>query len=195
MTMLSCSSDQLKTLQEAQNGDELAWTELFQACYPMVRRVARRRLAHSMRSLLDSTDIASDVMTSLAANLTNLSFPSIDSLVAFLAKVAEQKVIDEYRRQHAAKRDRSKERPIYSSLDDEPFALPPSDEPRPSQFAEAGETFSRLLNREDPTEQKIIEMRNAGYTNSDIAEVTGWNIRKVQRFLKDAYDRLEQSGG
>src|SRR6185312_12773814 len=104
--------DLLKALQEAHRGDPAAWETLFQECYPKVRRVVRRKLNRSMRSLYDSTDFASDVMKSVAANFDQLQFPSIDSLMAFLAHVAEQKVIDEYRRRHTLKRDMTRERPI-----------------------------------------------------------------------------------
>ena len=74
--------------------------------------MVRRKLDRPMRSLYDSTDFASDVMKSLAANLDRLDFPSIESLIAFLAQVAEQKVIDEYRRRHTLKRDVTRERAL-----------------------------------------------------------------------------------
>ncbi len=82
----------------ARAGDTGAWDELFHKCYPKVIRVVRRKLDRPMRSLFDSTDFASDVMKSLAANAGRLDFPSFDSLMAFLVQVAEQKVIDEYRK-------------------------------------------------------------------------------------------------
>jgi hypothetical protein len=41
----------------------------------------------------------------------------------------------------------------------------------------------------------IIELRQQGYSNADIAERTGWNIRRVQRFLKDLLDSMDDSGG
>src|SRR5208283_4391989 len=113
MTMLSdpaLRDDLSRTLLDAQKGDQSAWEALFRECYPKVRRVVRRRLDRSMRSLYDSTDFASDVMKSLAANLDQLNFPSVESLIAFLSHVAEQKVIDEYRRQHTLKRDVTRER-------------------------------------------------------------------------------------
>src|SRR5215470_13686118 len=83
--------DLAEVLEAAHRGDQSAWETLFRECYPKVRRVVRRKLNRSMRSLYDSTDFASDVMKSLAANLDHLNFVSIQSLVAFLANVAEQK--------------------------------------------------------------------------------------------------------
>jgi hypothetical protein len=47
----------------------------------------------------------------------------------------------------------------------------------------------------DETQRTIIELRQQGYTTEEIAEKTGWNIRKVQRFLKDLLDSMDESGG
>ena len=115
MTQLSRSEiedDLVLALRDAQKGDQSAWKAVFEECYPKVRRVVRRRLDRSMRSLYDSTDFANDAMENLAANLDQLEFPSVSSLIGFLAHVAEKKVIDEYRRQHTLKRDVTRERPI-----------------------------------------------------------------------------------
>jgi DNA-directed RNA polymerase specialized sigma24 family protein len=113
-------------------------------------------------------------------------------LIAFLAQVAEQKVIDEYRRQHTLKHDVDRERPMAAS-DTGPVQLP-SDEPTASQVAQANECHERLLARPDETERVIIELREQGYTTSDIADQTGWNIRKVQRFLKGLLASLADPG-
>ncbi len=198
MTMLSGSAfpdDLSRMLLDAQNGDQSAWEALFRECYPKVRRVVRRKLDRSMRSLFDSTDFASDVMKSLAANLNQLNFASFESLFKFLAQVAEQKVIDEHRRQHTLKRDVTRERRL--SADDReigPVQLP-SSEPTASQQAQANEVQAWLLNRQDEIERTIIDLKHQGYTTADIADKTGWNIRKVQRFLKDLHDSLHDSGG
>jgi len=182
-------------LLEAQNGNQVAWETLFKRCYPKVRRVVRRKLNRSMRSLYDSTDFASDVMGNLVANLDRLNFPSVDSLLAFLAHVAEQKVIDEHRRQHTLKRDVTRDQSISTNdPDDGPIQLP-SGGPTPSQVAQAHEVEQRLLARPDKTERTIIELKQLGYSNSDIAEQTGWDVRKVQRFLKKLLDSLDGSGG
>ncbi len=142
----------------------MAWEALFKECYPKVRRVVRRRLDQSMRSLYDSTDFANDAMENLAANLDQLDFPSVNSLIAFLAQVAEQKVIDEYRRQHTLKRDVTRERPIFGNGADGTSAQLSSDEPTASQLAQANEVHEWLLSRPDETERTIIELREQGYS-------------------------------
>jgi RNA polymerase sigma factor (sigma-70 family) len=186
--------DLSRALQEAQKGDQTAWETLFRECYPKVRRVVRRRLDSSLRSLYDSTDIASDVMKSLAANLNHLSFPSIDSLIAFLAHVAEKKVIDEYRKQHTLGRDKSRERPLFTGDSETAPIQVPSREPTPSQQAQADEVREWMLRRLDQTGREILDLKRAGYTVADIAVKTGWNIRKVQRLLKNLQDALHESG-
>jgi RNA polymerase sigma factor (sigma-70 family) len=187
--------DLAQILEAAHRGDQSAWEALFRECYPKVRRVVRRKLNRSMRSLYDSTDFASDVMKSLAANFGQLDFASIDSLMAFLAQVAEQKVIDEYRRRHTLKRDMARERPLLSDGAEAGPVQLSSDDPTASQLAQANEVHERLLSRVDETERTIIQLKQQGYSNADIADRTGWNIRKVQRFLKDLLDSMDESGG
>jgi len=194
MSQIEIGDDLALALREAQKGDQSAWEALFKECYPKVRRVVRRRLNRSMRSLYDSTDFANDAMENLAANLDQLEFASVSSLIAFLAQVAEQKVIDEYRRQHTLKRDVTRDRPIFGyDADAVPVQLS-SDEPSASQLAQANEVQELLLARRDETEREIIELKQQGYSTSDIAERTGWNIRKVQRFLKDLLESLKEPG-
>src|SRR3954452_12378581 len=86
----------------ARTGDQGAWRELFDACYPKVLRVIRRRLnSPAMRSLYDSTDFVSDVWKSLAEKQEKFEFSTLDALIKFLSTSAERKVIDEHRRLHA----------------------------------------------------------------------------------------------
>jgi DNA-directed RNA polymerase specialized sigma24 family protein len=61
--------------------------------------------------------------------------------------------------------------------------------------AQASEVRERLLAGQDESERTVIELKRLGYTNVEIAERTGWNIRKVQRFLKDLHDSLRNEGG
>ena len=90
-----------------------------------------------------------------------------------------------------SRRDQS----ISASDEDEGTIQLPSDEPTASQVAQAHEVEERLLARPDETERTIIELKQQGYSNSDIAEQTGWDVRKVQRFLKKLLDSLSGSGG
>jgi RNA polymerase sigma-70 factor (ECF subfamily) len=179
----------------ARDGDQAAWEELFRTCYPKLVRVVRRKLNPPMRSLYDSTDFASDVWKSLAAKCDRFDFPSINSLMAFLAQAAEQKVIDEYRRRNTLKRDIGRERRMDA---DGPDGVPqplPSSDPTPSQVAQADEEYNLLKARlSDETEREVIDLKRRGYTTEEIAERTGWHIRKVQRLLHDLHRSWQASG-
>jgi RNA polymerase sigma factor (sigma-70 family) len=174
----------------ARAGDQAAWTELFETCYPKVIRVIRRKLnSPSIRSLYDSTDFASDVWKSLAANAERLDFPTMDSLMGFLVHVAENKLNDELRRQSTRKRDRNRDRP-----DSDQRALASSD-PTPSAFAQERERLEQILGRADDEQgREVIRLKRLGYRNEEIAEQLGWHVRKVQRFLKGLDDTSASSG-
>jgi len=180
-----CDSDST-LFARAKDGDDTAWKELFDKCYPKVIRVVRRKLNPPMRSLYDSMDFASDVMKSLAARADGLEFQSFESLVAYLVEVAEKKVIDEYRKVHCQKRDITRERPLI--IDDGDGGRPrmlASGDPTASQMALASEAHERLLAGKSGTERDVIEMKHQGYSPTEIAAQTGWHLRRVQRFIKD----------
>ncbi len=175
----------------ARAGDQDAWKELFEECYPKVLRVVRRKLDRPMRSLYDSTDFASDVMKSLAANFGKFDFPSLDSLHAYLVQSAKQKVIDEYRRRHTLKHDIGRERSVewVDGQDSLRHALASGD-PTASQEAQAIEIHERLMAHLGDTERQIVELKHQGLSNFEVAERTGWHVRKVQRFLQELSNSL-----
>lgn len=185
------SSDGL--FARARTGDQAAWRELFDACYPKVLRVVRRKLTSpSMRSLYDSSDFVGDVWKSLAEKPDQFDFPTLGALLAFLTRAAERKVIDGYRRHHALKNDQGRERPLgaWSRLGGEPDLI--SDDPTASQQAQAVEAREQIFSGQPDRERKVLELKGLGYSNDEIAQHVGWHIRQVQRFLKDLGDSWAQ---
>jgi RNA polymerase sigma factor (sigma-70 family) len=184
--MLSLSASSLSTtpglLERARNGDQEAWQVLFDDCYPKILRVVRRRLSRPMRKLYDSTDIANEVMKSLAANFSHIDFSSIAGLRAFLLRAAEQKVVDGYRRGYAQKRDLARDRPLGSGT--EPGLELADDSPTASQVAVASEEKAILLETQSGPRRTILELKLQGYSNSEVARTTGWHVRKIERFLE-----------
>ncbi len=170
--------------EQARSGDDQAWEVLFRQCYPKVVRVVRRRLNQSMRSVYDSTDFASDVWRSLLAKSDRFEFPNVGALQTFLARAAEQKVIDAYRKMMAQKRDVSRNRPLDPNDDDNSGGLPASLLETPSQFAQANERWEQTLKPLNEEQRRVLEMARQGYPNLEIAQAVGWSIRKVQRELQ-----------
>lgn len=169
----------------AREGDQEAWTQLVDHCYDKVRRVVRRKLDRPMRSLFDSTDFTNDVFKSLVAKSDRFDFPNMAALKAYLEQAAQQKLIDEYRRQHRQKRDLNRQQHL--PVNDEGVTYePPSSEPTPSQYAVGHETREAILAQLDETKRKVLELKQQGYSTQDIAEKTGLEVRTIQRLIKKA---------
>ena len=180
----------------ARAGEALAWEELFRTCYPKVVRAVRRRLNPPMRSLYDSTDFASDVWKSLAAKCDRFDFPTVDKLLAFLMRAAEQKVIDEYRRCYTEKRDLGRNRPIDGRLGEpSPGAGLRSMDPTPSQVALAAEGYQRVRSKLTEEKQQALDLKREGYSIEEIANRLDWHPRKVQRFIQDLEEQWPEVGG
>ncbi len=185
MTMSGASTSQPSNLFErARQGDQDAWQVLFDECYPKIVRVIRRRISRPMRKLYDSTDIANEVMRSLAAKFNRFDFSSIHGLRAFLIHAAEQKVIDEYRRVEAQKRDIGRDRPLGEDGDAAGWELADGS-PTASQVAVATEQEELLMGGQSEAGRTVLKRRIEGWSNLEIASETGWHPRKIQRFLEE----------
>jgi len=166
----------------ARGGDQKAWDELFHACHPKLLRAIRRRLGSPMRSLYDSSDFASDVWRSLVAKADRFDFPTLGALISFMAQAAEQKIIDEHRKLHTLKADIDREQPLEAG-EAGPRALA-SPDPTPSAIAVANEGLEQIRADHSGPEREIIDLRLLNYPNGEIGPRVGWEVRKVQRFLK-----------
>ena len=102
-------------LQRIQSGDESAARELLQRYEPEVRLVVRRQLPRLLRSRFDSLDFLQSVWGSFFRRMRDAPTDFEDSrhLVAFLARAAKNKVIDEYRRAASLKQDMHREEPLW----------------------------------------------------------------------------------
>ena len=182
-------SDQLSStlFARAQAGDQDAWTALFQACYPKVRRVVGRKLDKDkrMRRLVDSTDIANLVLGNFALKADEFHFGSVAEVKSFLIKAALQSVSDEFRRRHTRKREPDRERPIGAGASDDELMLS-SNDPSPSQVAGANETHRQLLDDVslDDEGREIVARRAEHYEIKEISSRMRISTQKIQRFLR-----------
>jgi len=188
MTMAEASTGTADGLFErARNGDQEAWTQLYEKCSPKVMRVLRRKL-HSpmMRSLYESTDFLSDVWKSLVAKSDRFDFPNADALTSFLAHAASQKVDAEYRRLLADKRQECRKVYIHSE-GGRPIESPAMD-PTPSEQAVGHEAMENLTRHLPEDLKRVVDLKCSGHSNDEAANETGLHVRKVQRFLQNLYD-------
>src|SRR5271154_6283868 len=103
-------------LNRIQAGDEGAARELLQRYEAQVRLVVRRQLPRILRSRFDSLDFLQSVWGSFFRRMKAGpdEFEDPRSLVAFLARAAKNKVIDEYRRAASKKGNMRREEPIWA---------------------------------------------------------------------------------
>ena len=159
-------------------GDPDAAAELFASYNAVVRVAVRRRLPIRLRREFDSLDFTQDVWGSFCSLPEHHEFPSQEALLAFLAQVAANKVIDTYRRRYSARNyGRSRE------LD---FELDPVTDPAPSasQWAIAGEQWDSLAERLPAPYLAIVERLREGFTHQEIADLSGVSVRSITRIVE-----------
>jgi RNA polymerase sigma factor (sigma-70 family) len=181
-------SDFLKRIQA---GDEGAARELLQRFEAEVRLVVRRQLPRLLRSRFDSLDFLQSVWGSFFRRMRTAPTEFEDSrhLVAFLARAAKNKVIDEYRRSASRKHDMHREEPLWVD-GHRPKDVPDSVD-SPSEIAQAHEVFGRLRELVPEEKRSILEMKAEGLSSKDIGERLGISERTVQRVLEDLRKRME----
>ncbi len=166
-------------------GDEAAARELLARYERQVRLVVRRQLPRLLRSRFDSLDFLQSVWGSFFRRVRSgpAEFEDSRHLVAFLARAAKNKVIDEYRRAASRKQDVHREEPLWTERN-RPKDLP-AEIDSPSEVAQAREVFGRLCNLLPEERRDILELKAEGLSSKDIGERLGISERTVQRVLED----------
>jgi len=178
-------------LKRIQDGDEGAACELLQRFESEVRLVVRRQLPRLLRSRFDSLDFLQSVWGSFFRRMrtTPTEFEDSRHLVAFLARAAKNKVIDEYRRAASRKNDMHREEPLWGDGPRPKDVLDPIDSP--SEIAQAKEAFGRMRELVPEERRSILELKAQGLSSKEIGEQLGISERTVQRVLEDLRRRME----
>ena len=91
-------------------------------------------------------------------------------------------MVDGYRHGHAMKRDLARTQASYPG--DDLGQLEVLDRsPTASQVAVATEREESLRDQQDEDQRSVVAMKIEGFSNHEVSKTTGWNIRKVERFL------------
>jgi RNA polymerase sigma-70 factor (ECF subfamily) len=165
-------------------GDEDAARELLSRYEAQVRLVVRRQLPRLLRARFDSLDFLQSVWGSFFRRMGAgpSEFEDPKNLVAFLARAARNKVIDEYRRASSLRGDVRLE----ESLSAGAYAFDLRDESdTPSEVAQARETLDRLRDLLPEERRNILDLKAEGFTNHEIAGRLGISERTVRRALHD----------
>ena len=176
-------------------GDESAARGCWSDTEAQVRLVVRRQLPRLLRSRFDSLDFLQSVWGSFFRRMKAGpdEFEDPRSLVAFLARAAKNKVIDEYRRAASKKGNMRREEPLWIE-GSRPRELV-GDDDSPSEIVEAREAFGRLLDLLPEDRQVMLELRVEGLSTREIGERLAVSERTVRRVLEDLRRRSGVGGG
>jgi len=72
-----------------------------------------------------------------------------------------------------------------STIDNTKVPCDPRAMTNPSEIAEFNESIEVLHSKLDDGSCTILKYRMSRFTNKEISEVTGWSLRRVERFLQD----------
>ncbi len=173
-------------LQEWRNGTQGAEAALVNRIYPLLRKLAARRLQRSETMTWQPTDLVGEAYSKLFDQQTD--FQNRGHFFAIAARVMRRVVADHYRERHAWKRG---EGVTFTSLSDAEV-----------QGVEVARIETDLVEMDrllddlatiDKRSAEIVEMRYfAGLTVPEVAMVTGLSERTVKRSWQFARAWLHQ---
>jgi RNA polymerase sigma factor (sigma-70 family) len=172
----------------ARGSEEAAW-QIAHAYTPHVLRAVRRTLPSSIRSKLDSEDLAQMIWASLLLKGTDLAeLHSPQQLINLLVRIARYKTVDAYRHYTTnQKRDHRRESPL-SSL--KPASSTGVDrqlldqEPSPSHIVRFRDDWQHILKSLSERDREILRHRMNGETYAEIAQKAGVGITTVRNVLE-----------
>jgi RNA polymerase sigma factor (sigma-70 family) len=171
-------------MREVLAGSEDAAEVLFRDYGPYLIQAIRRKLSKRIRSKFDSLDFAQDVWASFFTGEPK-TFSTRAELVAFLTRVAENKVIDTTRRQlNTHKHDVRRERSLDDSTRFDKEDLH-AEGPTPSQIMMSKEEWRIFLNKQPLIYRRVFVLLRDGVTQEQIAAKLGISKRTVQRVAQD----------
>lgn len=97
-------------------GDEGAFEALYRRYEPLVRYIIRSRLNGAERRRLDETDLLQTCFFRVARGISNRQYQEEGQFRAWLARAVRNKVEDALRREHAIRRDVSRETALETGI-------------------------------------------------------------------------------
>ena len=178
-------------------GDASAFDELIEREMPWIRELVKQRMGALLRRAESSSDIVQDVVVSILRTGPRFVISDQRQFRAFLARVAENVILDQHARLTAQRRDLRREEPLPSR--DSVIVLDRGTTPvaRPSEAAADDEQRALLwlsLRLVDPVDREVIELRDyEELAFGEIAERLGSTTDAVRMRYHRALPRLAQT--
>jgi RNA polymerase sigma factor (sigma-70 family) len=161
-------------------------TEVFCREYQShIIRIVRRRLMRRLRSKYDSIDIAQDVWKSFFADPPHfLQFDGPPAVISYLEEMARRKVVRAVRQRTSAKCNVRREEPLPQPTAASSGVGLPAPGPTPSEVVSGQEQWQRLVRRQSPQQQRLLNMLLDGLTQEEIARRLKTDVKTVQRLIR-----------
>lgn len=168
-------------LAKSCSGDPAAAERVFLAFEPYPRMVSRKKRTPQLRPKCDSMGVVQSIWTDLLPGFREAGWRFVEEchLRAFFVKRTRHRFIDQIRRHRTAvARER---RLVGLGATDEPQ----SQQPGPSELAQATELRERMVALCPPAHREIIRLRMRGVPATEIAIRVGLHAESVRRILQD----------
>jgi DNA-directed RNA polymerase specialized sigma24 family protein len=180
-------------LRRACANDEQAATELYRCYEPELRRFIRFRLTDpGLRRFLDSLDICQSVLAAFFVHLQagELEIASPRQLRRLLAVMAQNKLHDKLRRQHAGRRG-GPSAPVPGALPE----LIADPRPLPDDAVASAELIGRVRERLPEAERQLLDRWLGGDEWPQMAADLHASPEALRKRLSRAIDRVAQELG
>lgn len=185
-------------IAELRQGHESAVQALWELYFDRLVGLARRKLATAPRRLADEEDVALSAFKSLCLGAAQGRFTELrdrDNLWPLLVVLTVRKAQDLMKHERRQKRggNRMANAP-HGEIDPENLL---SREPTPELSAMLAENCERLLERLEPAQRQIAQLKLEGHANAEIATQLGCGLRTVERrleLIRRIWDQPEQNG-
>jgi RNA polymerase sigma-70 factor (ECF subfamily) len=175
-------------LERLTRGDMAAAEQVVADYEPYLRMLVRRSLPGPLRAKFDSIDVVQSVWVQVLHALRSGAWQITDRarLRALLVTVARRRLISRYRHHRTAV---EREQPGGADLE----GLPAPRQPRPSEVAQAGELWERMLALCPPEHHELLRLRRQGLLLDEIAARTGLHEGSIRRVLRRLARQLATS--
>jgi RNA polymerase sigma factor (sigma-70 family) len=177
-----------RLMEQVRAGCPEAAQQIFDRYAWKISMVVRRRLPQQLRNLYDTIDFTQDVWASFFhIPPDRYTFANPDELVAFLSRLADNKVVETVRQRRHASQPPLRLDEVGSTT----ATVPAAHADTPSQRLMAQECWQRLVHDLQPREKKILELRKLGYTHQEIADQLNTYTKEIQRLMRKLEEARE----
>jgi RNA polymerase sigma-70 factor (ECF subfamily) len=181
-------------LRRVTAGDREAAGEIARRYERPIRLAIRRRLGPELRARVDTDDIFQSTIAAALEDVPDLSFRGEGAFVAWLAAVAERRILMKVRHHRARKRDHRRDRPLEAAEGVPGCGTSPT---RGAVRGEVTEGIRKAVARLPEGERRVVELHSVeGLSFQEVSDLLGLSgkfqaHRIFQRALKkigDLYD-------